>query len=118
MDEIDNVLEIRNADSGEFIINGITYSIESLKQAIKEGIIRNPNYILKFYINDKVDFSVYFNLISKARQAVDELRNEYAMTYYSTEFENLDGEQMNITIDKYKFRIVKITNEMTKQLLN
>ncbi len=116
LNKFENIIEIKNTDSGEFKVNGITYSIGSLKQIIKENINRNPNYIVKFYINENVDFSGYFNVISKIKEAVDELRNEYSLVAYLKDFENLETEQMNETIEKYSFRIFEITNEMKKQL--
>lgn len=116
LDEFENVIEIRNTDSGEFKINGITYSVESIKQVIKEDIIKNPNYIVKFYINDNVDFSVYFSVMSKTKEAVDELRNEYSLLTHSKSFDNLNDEQTNETIKKYGFRVFEITSEMKKQL--
>lgn len=111
-----NIIEIKTTDSIEYQINGVTCSVENLKQLIKEKIESNPNYIVKFYINDNVDFSVYFNVISKTKKAVNELRNEYALKTYSKEFEDIESEEMNETIDKYAFRIFEITNEMKKQL--
>jgi hypothetical protein len=116
LDEFENIIEIRNTNSGEFEINGITYSVGSLKQVIKEDIIRNPNYIVKFYINDNVDFSVYLSVMSKTKEAVDELRNEYSFLTYSKSFDNLNDEQTNETNKKYGFRVFEITSEMKKQL--
>lgn len=116
--DIENVIEIENADTGEFLINGKTYTVTELKQTIKERIINNPNYTVKYYINDKVDFLVYFNLISKTKEVVDELRNEYALKNYSTDFESLDEEKMDKTIEKIGFHIFELTNEMKKQLEN
>lgn len=116
--EFENIIEIENNDTGEYKINGKPYLVENLKQTIKDKIKWNVNYIVRFYINDNIDFSVYFNIISKTKEAVDELRNEYALTNYSTEFENLEVEQMDRTIEKYRFRIFEITTEMKKQLEN
>lgn len=116
--EFENIIEIENTDSGEYKINGKPYLVDNIKQSIKDKIKWNPNYIVRFYINDNIDFSTYLNIISKIKEAVDELRNEYALTNYSTEFENLEVEQMNQTIEKYKFRIFEITNEMKTQLEN
>ena len=83
---------------------------------MKELINRNPNYYVKFYINNNVDFSVYFNLISKTKEAVDALRNEYSTLSFSKNFDDLNDEEMSETVNKYGFRIFEITNEMKKQL--
>lgn len=112
--EFENIIEIENIDSGVYKINGKPYLVENIKQTIKEKIKWNPNYVVRFNINDNIDFSAYFNIISKTKEAVNELRNEYALTNYSTEFENLELEQMDRTIEKYEFRIFEITNEMKK----
>jgi biopolymer transport protein ExbD len=116
--EFENIIEIENIDSGVYKINGKPYLVENIKQTIKEKIKWNPNYVVRFNINDNIDFSAYFNIISKTKEAVNELRNEYALTNYSTEFENLEVEQMDRTIEKYELRIFEITNDMKKQLEN
>lgn len=116
LNEFENIIEVRNTDSGEFKINGITCLVGNLKQEIKENINRKPNYVVKFYINNNVDFSVYFNLISKTKEAVDELRNEYSTLTYLKKFDDLNDEEINETVNKYGFRIFEITNEMKKQL--
>lgn len=116
LNKFENIIEVTNTDSGEFKINGITCLVENLKQEIKENIKRNPNYVVKFYINNNVDFSVYFNLISKTKEAVDELRNEYSTLTYLKRFDDLNDEEMNKTVNKYGFRIFEITTEMKKQL--
>ena len=116
--EFENIIEIENTDSSEYKINGKSYLVENIKQTLKEKIKWNPNYVVRFIINDNIDFSAYFNIISKTKEAVNELRNEYAFTNYSTEFENLEVEQMDRTIEKYEFRFFEITNEFKKKLEN
>lgn len=116
LNEFENIIEVRNTDFGELIINGKTYWDDTIKQVIKESIKRNPNYIIKFHINYNVDFSVYFKLISKTKEAVDELRNEYSLLTFSKEFDDLNDGEMNETVNKYGFRIFDMTNELRKVL--
>ena len=116
LSDFENIIEVSNTDAGEFVVNGKPILVENLKQEMKELINRNPNYYVKFYINNNVDFSVYFNLISKTKEAVDALRNEYSTLSFSKNFDDLNDEEMSETVNKYGFRIFEITNEMKKQL--
>ena len=116
--EYENIIEIRNANSGKIKINGKQYLVENIKQVIKDKIIWNPNYVVKFYINDNVDFSVYFSVISKTKEAVNELRNEHSLFTYSKNLDDLDYEEMKESVEKYGFSIFEITNEMKTQLEN
>lgn len=114
--KFENIIEIGNNDSGEYRINGKPYLVENLKQTIKDKIKGNPNYIVRYFINDNIDFSVYFSVISKTKEAVNELRNEHAALTYLKKFDDLNDEEMNDAVEKYGFRIFEITKEMKKQL--
>jgi len=116
--KFENIIIIRNTDSGEYLINGKPYLVENIKQVIKDNIKWNPNYVVKFYINDNVDFSVYFNVISKTKEAIDELRNEQSLLIYSKNVADLNDEEINETINKYGFRVFEITNGMKNQIEN
>ncbi|MDO9512221.1 MAG: hypothetical protein Q7J34_10720 [Bacteroidales bacterium] len=118
MSKHQNIIEIKQTDPGKNYINKSIVESNQICQTIKILIQRNPDYVIKFYINDSVNFSDYFNVLSSSDEAVHELRNEYSEMNYSRQFYGRDSEKQEEISDKYPLRIIELTTEIIKTAEN
>lgn len=117
LDKIQNIIEIKQPEA-DYLINDSLVKSNQIKNTIKRLIQQNSDYIIKFYVNDNVDFSDYFKVWSSVKEAVYELRNEYSEKTYSIQFDLLDEYQVNEIREKYPFRIFELTTQMTEKIKN
>ncbi len=113
-----NIIEIMQTESGNCYINDTIIESNQIKKTIKILIQRNSDYVIKFYINDNVNFSDYFRILSYSKEAINELRNEYSEINYSKQFDWLANENQEEIRDKYPLRIIELTTEINKIIEN
>jgi hypothetical protein len=89
-------------------INDITCTTKDFNLKLIQQIETHDNYLLLFSVDDEMIFDDYIFVFSEFRRAVNTLRNEYAIKYYSTEFENLDFEKDSIIRNKIPLRLIEI----------
>jgi hypothetical protein len=117
LNNIQNIIEIKH-QANECLINDSLVKKHQIKDCIKSIIQQNSDYIIKFHVNDEVDFSDYFKVLSSAKSAVNELRNEYAVIKYSKQYDVLFDEKELEVRQKFPFRILEITTEFKKRIEN
>lgn len=111
-----NIIKINQEESDVFYINDSHVEVYEIKKTIKNLIQEEPNYIIKFYINDEDNFSSYFKVLSFTKEAIDDLRNEY---YLKEKIKEKKGEFYDATKEltkKYPYRIYEVTKEMIESL--
>lgn len=111
LQEISNTIAIKVDSSNSVLVNGSKLNPTNLKQTIEQSIKRDPNYIIKLSIDDNSDFSTYFKVLSSSKEAVDELRNEYSVTTYLKQFNQLDVKETREVEKRYPFRISELISE-------
>jgi biopolymer transport protein ExbD len=111
-----NIIEINQSASGNCLINDEPVEKEKIKQTIKHLITNDSDYIIKFHVNDSVDFSDYFRVVSYSREVISELRNEYSKETYSDQFDWLDYEKVEEVKRKYPLRIFELTTDFKKMI--
>ena len=94
-------------------INNITCTSKDFYLKLIQQIETNDNYLLLFSVDEEMIFDDYIFVLSEFRRAVKTLRNEYAIKYYSTEFENLDFEKDSVIRNRIPLRLIEIDG--TKQ---
>lgn len=106
-----NVFTLKQTIPGEYITNdGIVKSL-NLKHYFRKKISENPKYLVKFYINENLDFSEYFNVISSLRTAINDLRNEYSLKQFGKNFEFLNERETDIIYELYPFNFNELTEK-------
>lgn len=108
----ENIIEINIDSLGNTFINRNSIEFSNLKKELKKLVKENNNYIFKVYVFNSNTFSKYFQLISTCRQSIFELRNEYSMTKYSNEYNNLDISSKNNVDSIYYEAIFELTDEL------
>lgn len=111
-----NIIEIKQSTSGTAFINDETVENDKIKQIIKKLITSDLDYIIKFHVNDSVEFSDYFKAISYSREVINELRNDYSKKTYSKQFDLLDYEEEIEIKRKFPLRIFELTTDFKKMI--
>ncbi len=114
LDKFHNVIEIMQPKSKECYINNKLIETYQIKNTLKKLIKQTPDYIIKYYISDNIDFKSYFKVLTISKKAVQELRNEYSENKYSKQYDNLTYEKEKEVCKKYPFRILELKNEIKK----
>ncbi len=111
-----NIIEIKQGTSRKCFINDKTVENDKIKQILKHLITNDLDYIIKFHVNDSVEFSDYFRVISYSREVINELRNEYSKETYSEQFDWLDFKKEKEVKRKYPLRIFELTTDFKKMI--
>jgi hypothetical protein len=114
LDDFENIIEIKQLDSGDYLVDSVITEPSKFKQSIKNSIQTNPDYFIKLYTEDKASFSSYFTVLSYTKEAIVELRNEYALKSYTKEYDQLDDTLQKEVEDKYPFHVFELTSELLK----
>ena len=111
-----NIIDINQSKSGKCFINGKPIEDDNFKQTVTHLITINSDYMIKFHVNDSVEFSDYFRVVSNSKELVDELRNEYSNETYSKQFKCLGYEEENEVRQKFPLRVFELTNDFKKMI--
>lgn len=101
----ENIIEIKTENKSLCHFNTSIVKIDSLKEQIKWLIKKNPNYIIKFNTTNNDTFSAYLKLLSIINEAINELRNDYALSQYKLNFIELDEERKNALENRFPLRL-------------
>jgi hypothetical protein len=110
---IQNIIEIQQIESNYFI-NDSLIDANQLKSTIKRRIQQNLDYVIKFYVNDSIEFTDYFKVLLSIKEAIYDLKNEYSENKYSKQYDLLNYDEENDVNQKFPFRTIEITTELKK----
>lgn len=108
----ENIINLKLSDNNKCFIKDTIIEYSKLKNTIKNSVLHNPDYIIRFSISDNASFESYIRIVSGIKQAIDELRNDYALKNFSKKFENLREEQQDQILKKYKFSLIELTDSI------
>jgi len=119
LNKFQNIIKINQLECNDSVIlNNRQIEIGAIKDEIKISILSNSDYMVKLYLNDNSEYWSYISILSSIRGAIDEIRNEYAISRFQKGIEELDYNLKNEIEDLYPYRIAKITEtylERTKK---
>lgn len=64
-----------------------------------------------FTVDDDMRFSDYIFVLSELKRVVEDIRNEYSIYYYSTEYNQLRQSESEIISKKIPLRVMEIDNK-------
>lgn len=118
LSKVQNIIKIKQTLS-DYYINDSIIEVNRLKETIEILIQKNSDYIIKFHINDNVNFIDYFRVLSHTKGAINELRDKYSEKQYAKKYNNLvDYEKINEVRNKFPFRIFELTSGLKKKIEN
>ena len=74
---IQNIIDVVQMDDGRCMVNGTVTGQDRLKDIFMKLISQDPNCIVRFYINENVNFSSYLSVITALKEAAYDLRVLY-----------------------------------------
>ena len=111
-----NTIEITPNIAGNYSINNTIVESNELKRTIKLLIKGNSEYTILYSNNKELTFDQYSKVLFATREAIDELRDEFAMHKYKVPYEELYDDREDEIRAKYPFRIIELTDEFMDQL--
>ncbi len=110
-----NVINVSQLSSGEcYINNNIVEDSRKIKHIVRELMLNEPDYIIKFLVNDNVDFSQYFKVVSSLKGVIYDLREEYSRETYLKPFIQLNRLEKEEVQQKYPFRMLELPSDCNK----
>ncbi|WP_295940698.1 hypothetical protein [uncultured Alistipes sp.] len=104
-----NIIDLVQADAGQYLINGEPVETKDLIDKFKTVIVGEPDYMIRYYIDDNAVFQDYIDVFWSALQAVRQLRAEYIVDRYGEE--SLWNGDINKEAQRiYPLRMLEIAN--------
>lgn len=110
-----NIIDMKLLDNGCFI-NDSLVKFDQVKVLVKRQISQNTDYIIRYFVDDCIVFSDYYRVLSSIKEAINELRNEYAERTYFKQYDLLGYEEQNEVRQKFPFRIFELTTGFKKRI--
>ena len=107
--EIPNKINIQHIGLETFEINGVTVKGEASKPLLKDLIQRDLDYIILFQMDDNMTFGDYVQIVISTREAIEELKDEYAMEKFSKHlYQALSEEEDDEIYHRFPFRYFEV----------
>jgi hypothetical protein len=105
-----NIIEVRLDISGNYIIDNIEVNINFLKQVFKDILEKHPKSCVVYYYDNDVRFADYFEVISRYKEVVYELRDLYSISRTSKTLEYVIDETIRKEIFmSYPYKIYELS---------
>ena len=89
----------------DYLINGVSVRGEDCKPVLKRLMQQNPDYVIRFNVDGEMLYGDYMVILTSAFEALNELKDEYAMEKYSKHLEQVwSDEEMKDINEHFPFR--------------
>ena len=102
--EIPNQIVVMPKGIGTFEINGVTTEGKECKARFKDLIRQDLNYIIRFKVDDEMLYGDYITVMASAMEALNDLKEEYAMERYLKHWAQLYPEEEEEVYYRFPFR--------------
>lgn len=102
--EIPNQIIVTPLGSETYEINGVLVEGAGCKSVFKDLIQQDLDYIIRFKVDDDMLYGDYMTVMSSAMEALNELKDEYALERYSKHWNQLYSNE-EIEEIHYRFQI-------------
>ena len=102
--EIPNQIVVMPKGIGTFEINGVTTEGKECKARFKDLIRQDLNYIIRFKVGDEMLYGDYITVMASAMEALNDLKEEYAMERYLKHWAQLYPEEEEEVYYRFPFR--------------
>ena len=99
-----------------FKCNDTIVSGKDFETYISSFILTNINYLIAIEIENSQSFNDYFAVLSKCKNVIFEMRENYSYQRFNKTFDELYPEQQNVIKRKYPMGITELTETMSEQL--
>ena len=91
--EIPNQIVVMPKGIGTFEINGVTTEGKECKARFKDLIRQDLNYIIRFKVDDEMLYGDYINVMASAMEALNDLKEEYALERYLKHWNQISSDE-------------------------
>jgi biopolymer transport protein ExbD len=109
-----NKIVVEQSNSGDTYINDTLIDHGKIKQKLNELITKNKDYVVKYYINDNINYADYLKINAYIIDIIAKLRNEYAQTAYQKFYKSLERDERKIVKAKIPLNIFEICSSAEK----
>ena len=102
--EIPNQIVVMPKGMGTFEINGVTTEGKECKARFKDLIQQDLNYIIRFKVDDEMLYGEYITVMASAMEALNDLKEEYAMERYMKHWTQLNPDEEEEIYYRFQFR--------------
>ena len=82
-------INVSQNTSRDYLINGVSVRGEDCKSVLKRLMKQDPDYVIRFNVNDDMLYGDYMVIVTSALEALNELKDEFAMEKYSKHLEQV-----------------------------
>jgi hypothetical protein len=79
--------------TGTFDINGVTTEGKECKARFKDLIRQDLDYIIRFKVDDEMLYGDYINVMASAMEALNDLKEEYALERYLKHWNQISSDE-------------------------
>ncbi len=91
--EIPNQIVVMPKGIGTFEINGVTTEGKECKARFKDLIRQDLDYIIRFKVDDEMLYGDYINVMASAMEALNDLKEEYALERYLKHWNQISSDE-------------------------
>ena len=102
--EIPNQIVVMPKETGTFEINGVPTEGKECKAKFRDLIQQDLNYIIRFKVDEEMLYSDYITVMASAMEALNDLKEEYAMERYLKHWVQLYPEEEEEVYYRFPFR--------------
>ena len=101
--------------SRDYLINGVSVSGEDCKPVLKRLMQQDPDYVIRFNVDEEMLYGDYMIIVTSAFEALNELKEEYAMDKYSKHWDQVYEYEEQIDIrDHFPFRFFEESDDLLR----
>lgn len=102
--EIPNQIVVTSLGAETYDVNGILVEGKESKTIFKDLIRQDLNYIIRFKVDDEMLYGEYITVMASAMEALNDLKEEYAMERYMKHWTQLSPDEEEEAYYRFPFR--------------
>ena len=109
LNDFENIIKLSADNFGYLYINDVLTKDSEIKNTVQSLIQQNSDYAITLETQNNMKFSTYFKLLSNAKDAVYELRDDYSMEYFGKHYnDDIPKVERDEIRRKYPFSFIEI----------
>ena len=105
-------INVSQNTSKDYLINGVSVRGEDCKSVLKRLMKQDPDYVIRFKVDNDMLFGDYMVIVTSAFEALNELKDEFAMEKYSKHLEQVcSDEEVKDIYEHFPFRFFEESDD-------
>ncbi len=108
-------INVSQNTSRDYLINGVSVRGEDCKSVLKRLMKQDPDYVIRFKVDNDMLFGDYMVIVTSAFEALNELKDEFAMEKYSKHLEQVcSDEEVKDIYEHFPFRFFEESDDLLR----